>query len=122
MNITEILGILLIGLIGGFVSGSLGVGGGVVIVPALVFFFGMSQHQAQGTSLSMLVLPVVAMGAFNYYKEGYVNYKFVLILAVTFVIGGFLGSKVSVNISGNTLKKIFGILLLISGLKMLLSK
>lgn len=122
MSLSTVAGILLIGLIGGFVSGSLGVGGGIIIIPALAYFFGMSQHEAQGTSLGLLLLPVVALGTYNYYKEGYINYKFVLIMAVTFVIGGYLGSKMSVYLPDKVLKKMFGGLLILAGLKMILSK
>lgn len=122
MNINEIIILLIIGLAAGFVSGSMGVGGGVIIVPALVFFLGMNQHQAQGTSLGVLAFPVAIAGAYNYYKEGYINIKFVLITLAAFAIGAYLGSLISIHLSGKILKKTFGIFMLLIALRMILSK
>ena len=115
----NIIILLIIGLLAGIVSGSLGVGGGVVIVPALIYFYGMTQQEAQGTSLGLLALPVVLLGAYNYYKEGYINIKFVLILAIAFVVGSYLGSAVAVHLSGKTLQKIFAGFMILVALKML---
>jgi len=122
MNATLIITILIIGLFGGFFSGLFGVGGGVVIIPALMFFVGMTQHQAQGTSLGILSLPVVFLGAFNYYKQGHINIKYVLIIAVAFFVGAYFGSKTAVHLSDSTLKKIFGALLLFTGFRLIFSK
>lgn len=119
MSTGYIIGVLLIGLAAGFLSSMAGVGGGIVIVPALVFLFGFNQKMAQGTSLAMLALPVAFIGAFNYYKAGEVNWKIALMLASTFVIGGFFGSKVALGISPAVLKKFFGILLMVIALKYL---
>jgi uncharacterized membrane protein YfcA len=116
----NIIILLIIGLAAGMVSGSLGVGGGVVIVPALIFFYGMTQQEAQGTSLGLLALPVVIAGAYNYYKGGYINIKFVLILAIAFVVGSYFGSMLAVNISGKTLQKIFAGFMILVALKMLI--
>lgn len=122
MPLSNILILIIIGLAAGFISGSMGVGGGIVIIPALIFFFGMSQHQAQGTSLGVLVFPVAIAGAYNYYKEGYINTKFVLIILVAFMLGGWLGSLVSVNLPEKTLKKAFGLLLFFMGAKLIFFK
>ncbi|MEZ5018143.1 MAG: sulfite exporter TauE/SafE family protein [Flavipsychrobacter sp.] len=119
MSTGYIIGVLLIGLAAGFLSSMAGVGGGIVIVPALVFLFGFNQKMAQGTSFAMLALPVAFIGAFNYYKAGEVNWKIALMLASTFVIGGFFGSKVALGISPAVLKKFFGILLMVIALKYL---
>ncbi len=119
MTVQTILLLLLIGAAAGMLSGLVGVGGGVIIVPALVMVLGFSQHQAQGTSLGLLSIPVVAVAAFNYYKQGYIDIKVVLIMAVAFLIGGFLGSKLAVGLPQAQLKKIFAIVLLIIGGKML---
>jgi uncharacterized membrane protein YfcA len=100
----------------------MGVGGGLVIVPSLVFILGMSQHQAQGTSLAMMLAPIGIMAVYNYFREGYVNIKYAIILALAFILGAWLGSLFSVNLSGSTLKKIFGALMLIVGLKMIIGK
>lgn len=114
-----ILILVLVGLAAGILSGLVGVGGGVVIVPALVFFLGYSQHQAQGTSLGLLVLPVVFFGFWNYYKQGYVDYKIVLMMAGGFIIGSYFGSKLAISISQELVKKIFAVILFYTAFKML---
>lgn len=110
---------ILIGLFAGMFSGMFGIGGGLIMVPALVFFMAMTQHEAQGTSLGVLVVPVAAVAAFNYYKAGALNIKFALIIAATFMIGGYFGSKVSLGIGEVMLKRIFGVLMLIMALRLI---
>jgi uncharacterized protein len=122
MSFNEILVLLLIGLSAGLISGALGVGGAIIIVPALVFFFGMTQHQAQGTSLMVLLFPVGLLAVLNYYKHGYINFKIAIILMLAFFVGGYLGSVISVNIPAKTLRMVFGILLLFLGAKMIFGK
>jgi len=119
MSTGYILGLLAIGLAAGFMSSLVGIGGGIVIVPALVLIFGMSQKMAQGTSLAMLSLPVAFIGAYNYYKEGQVNWKIAFILAATFVIGGYLGSKVVLGLDSAIIKKIFAIFMIVIAVKYL---
>lgn len=119
MSTGYIIGILIIGLAAGFISSLAGIGGGVIIVPALVFLFGFNQKMAQGTSLAMLALPVALVGAYNYYKDGQVNWKVALIMACTFVIGGYLGSKLALSLSPVVLKKIFAILIMAIAVKYL---
>jgi uncharacterized membrane protein YfcA len=119
---TTILILLGVGLMAGILSGMVGVGGGIIIVPALVYFMAMSQHQAQGTSLAVLLLPVGIFAVYNYYKAGYVDIKATLIIASTFLIGGLIGSKIAIAIDQNTVKKIFGIVLLLVAFKMILGK
>jgi len=114
--------LLLIGLLAGTVGGSMGVGGGVVIVPALIFFFGFSQHSAQGTSLAVLMFPVAIIGAYNYYKNGYVHIKYAIILVLAFAVGQYLGSLLSVHLPAKLLRNIFGFFIILVGLKMILSK
>ena len=111
MTIQTILILAATGLMAGILSGFVGVGGGIIIVPALVFLLGMSQHSAQGTSLFVLCLPVVFLALFNYWKEGQVNWKFGLIIAVTFLIGGFVGSKLSLKLSPSLVQIIFGLIM-----------
>ena len=111
MTIQTILILAATGLMAGILSGFVGVGGGIIIVPALVFLLGMSQHSAQGTSLFVLCLPVVFLAFFNYWKEGQVNWKFGLIIAVTFLIGGFVGSKLSLKLSPSLVQIIFGLIM-----------
>jgi hypothetical protein len=122
MSISDIIILIIIGLFTGFASGSLGLGGGIVMVPALVFIMGLTQHQAQGTSLAVISLPVAFIGAYNYYKSGYVNIKYVIIIALAFVIGGYLGSLMSVNMPEKILKKVFGFFIFLLSLKMIFSK
>lgn len=118
----EFILLLLIGLLAGMVSGGLGVGGGIIIVPALLFFMGLTQHQAQGTSLAIMVAPIGLLSAYNYYKEGYVNIKFALIILVAFYFGSYFGSKFSVHLSGKVLQKSFALLLFIASLKLFFNK
>lgn len=122
MTLQTVLSLLIIGILAGVLSGLVGVGGGVIMVPLMVLFFGMSQHQAQGTSLAVLAVPVTAVAVYNYYQEGHINIKFALIIAVFFVIGSILGSKLAINLDQKMLKKIFGIVLLIIAGKMLIEK
>ena len=111
MTIQTILILATTGLMAGILSGFVGVGGGIIIVPSLVFLLGMSQHSAQGTSLFVLCLPVVFLALFNYWKEGQVNWKFGLIIALTFFIGGFVGSKLSLKLSPSLVQIIFGLIM-----------
>jgi uncharacterized membrane protein YfcA len=115
--------LIVVGLLAGVLSGLVGLGGGVIIVPALVFLLGFSQHQAQGTSLGILLLPAGIFAVINYYKKGYIDVNVVLFLFVGFLIGGWLGSRLSLNVSEATLKKIFAVaLLLIAGKVLFLDK
>lgn len=122
MNSFQVIILLIIGLVAGTASGMVGIGGGIIIVPALVYFLGMTQHMAQGTTLAMLTIPVGILGAYNYYQSGNVNLKALVLIACTFVVGSFLGSKLSLSIDQKTLKKIFGYVLLAVSFKMILGK
>jgi uncharacterized protein len=119
MDIQTILIIILVGISAGMLSGLVGVGGGIIIVPALVYFIGFSQKTAQGTSLGLIMLPVGILGVLQYYKQGHVDYKVVGILAIGFLAGSFFGSKIALSISQDTLKKIFAVLMIIIAVKML---
>lgn len=119
MTIALILLLLLIGLAAGILSGLVGVGGGIIIVPALVFFLGYTQHEAQGTSLGLLLLPVGILAVINYYNKGFIDIKVVVIMSIAFVIGGWLGSKLSLSLPQQTIRKVFAIFLLYTAFKML---
>ncbi|MCE9540648.1 MAG: sulfite exporter TauE/SafE family protein [Bacteroidetes bacterium] len=119
---TTIVILLCIGLFAGVLSGMVGIGGGIIIVPALVYFMNMSQPEAQGTSLAVLLLPVGILAVYFYYQAGYVDVRSSLIIATTFVIGGFIGSKIAIVVDQNMLKKIFGIFLFLISLKMIFGK
>ena len=122
MSTQEIILLILIGFLAGIVGGSLGLGGGIIIVPALVFILGFTQHEAQGTSLAVLLFPIGILGVINYAKNGYVNYKFAAILIVAFLLGSYLGSEISVHLPDKILRKIFGIFLLLISLKIIFNK
>ncbi|HEV2614122.1 MAG TPA: sulfite exporter TauE/SafE family protein [Gammaproteobacteria bacterium] len=113
---------LLLGFTAGAFSGIVGIGGGIIIVPALVLFFGMSQHLAQGTTLAIMVPPIGILAAWTYYNQGYVDIKVALLVAAGFLIGGLLGAKVAVYLPNDVLKKIFAFVLFAIGIKMLVSK
>ena len=115
-------GYLLLGLAAGVLSGFVGIGGGVLIVPALVFIFGFSQHQAQGTTLAMLVPPVGILAAWTYYQHGFVDIKVAAIIVAGFVFGGWVGARYATALSNETLGKVFGVVLMIIGLKMIIGK
>lgn len=122
MSLQIILSLILIGVLAGVLSGLVGVGGGIIMVPLLVMFFGFNQHQAQGTSLAVLAVPVTAIAVFNYYKEGQINVKYAAIIAVFFVVGSIFGSKFALTLDQKLLKKIFAVVLLVIAGKMLLDK
>ena len=119
MTIQIVLIIILIGLFAGILSGLIGVGGGIIVVPALVYFLGFSQHEAQGTSLGLLLLPVGVLAVANYYNKGFIDIKVVAIMCLAFVIGGWLGSKLSLSLPADVVKKIFAIILFYTAFKML---
>jgi len=120
-NLNTIL-FLITGIIVGFSSGIVGVGGGVFVIPILVFLFGFSQKVAQGTSLAMLLPPVGILAVMEYYKTGNMDVKVAIILALGYFVGAYFGSSLAVTLSNDMLKKIFGVLLLGVSLKMLLGK
>lgn len=108
-----------IGLAAGAFSGMFGIGGGVVMVPALIYFMGVTQQTAQGTSLGVLVVPVAIVAAYNYYKSGNLEPKWAGIIAIGFMVGGYFGSKISLGLSDLMLKRIFGVLLLFLAIRMI---
>jgi len=119
MDIQSVLIVILTGIAAGMLSGLVGIGGGLVIVPALVYFLGFSQHTAQGTSLMMILLPVGVLAVINYYKQGYVDMKVVWLLAIGFIVGGYFGSKIAISLPQETVKKIFAVLMIAIAIKML---
>lgn len=119
MSTSTILILIFIGLAAGTMSGFVGIGGGMVIVPGLVFLLGASQMLAQGTSLAMLMFPVGILGVYNYYKAGNVNFNYVLIMGAAFILGSYFGSKYALKISEHKVKLIFGIFLLYLAVKLI---
>ncbi len=113
---------LLIGLAAGILSGFTGLGGGIIILPAIVFLFGLSQHMAQGTTLAILVPPIGLLAAWTYYKSGYVDFKIAALICIGFFIGGLFGAKFAVALSDVVLKRIFGTVLFLISIKMIIGK
>ena len=112
---------VVLGLLAGILSGLIGIGGGVMIVPSLIFWFGFSQQEAQGTTLGLLVPPIGILAAWTYYQQGYVNLRVAALICLGFVLGGLLGAKVAVVLPSEILEKIFGVALLLISIKMIFS-
>lgn len=110
---------IILGLVAGIVSGMTGIGGGIIILPALIFFLGFSQHQAQGTTLALLVPPIDLLAAWTYYKQGYVDIKVAALLCLGFILGGWLGAKIGTSLPNGVLTKILALLLIISAVRVL---
>ena len=119
MSLYTILILILVGIVAGILGGLVGIGGGIIVVPSLIYFLNFSQKSAQGTSLGLLLLPVGILGVLEYYKQGHVDFKIVVILAVGFLAGSYFGSKIALSLPQETVKKIFAILMIILAIKML---
>lgn len=121
MNI--LISLIIIGLCAGLLSGFMGVGGGVIMIPLMILLLGYDQHQAQGMSLAVLAVPVTFIAAYNYHSSGHViNWKYAIVIALCFIIGGYFGSKFAVALSQGMLKKIFAVILIIAAVKLFFSK
>ena len=119
MSIANLVILIIVGILSGLLAGIFGVGGAIIVIPALVFILGFSQHDAQGTSLAFMLPPVGILATWNYWKEGHVNWKIALILSLTFVVGSWLGSQFSINISDKLLRRLFGVLMILVAIKMI---
>jgi uncharacterized protein len=119
MDLQTIVILIVIGIAAGILGGMVGVGGGIVIVPALIFFLGFTQKMAQGTSLGILLLPVGILGVFQYYKQGYIDMRVVVVISLGFLIGSFFGSKIALALPQESAKKVFAVLMIIVAIKML---
>ena len=122
MSLSSIIILLIIGICAGILSGFVGVGGGMIIVPALVFFLGYTQHMAQGTSLAMMLPPIGILAVYNYYQTGQTNIKAALIICASFFVGAYIGSKFSLSLDERVVKKVFGAVMLLAALKLLFGK
>jgi uncharacterized membrane protein YfcA len=121
-KMVNILLCLLLGLVTGIFSGLIGIGGAIIIIPALVLLFGLSQHMAQGTTLALMVPPIGLLAAWTYYQKGFVDLKIAGFICIGFFIGGLLGAKFAIAIPEQILKKVFGIVLLAASLRMIFFK
>lgn len=113
---------IILGLVSGIASGFLGIGGGLILVPVMVFFFGLTQHQAQGTTLALMVPPIGLLAALKYYYGGNVKIKMAVFICLGFFIGGLIGAQFVQKVPDAVLRKIFGIILFIASLKMIFGK
>ena len=119
MSISTLFLLILIGMSAGLLSGVVGVGGGIIIIPLLMLFIGLDQHQAQGTSLAVMLPPIGILAAINYHKSGFIDWKYAMIIAAAFIVGGYFGSRWAVTVDARMLKKIFGVIMLIGGIKLI---
>lgn len=119
LTISQWIILLMVGLMAGVLSGFVGVGGGIIIVPAMIYFLSMSQFQAQGISLAVLMLPVGVLGVMNYYKAGHVNFNYAFIIAAGFLVGSYFGSKYALKLPEHKIKFIFGLLMLVIAFQLL---
>ncbi|NOQ73676.1 MAG: TSUP family transporter [Crocinitomix sp.] len=122
MTTTTLFLLVLIGLFAGAMSGFVGIGGGVIMVPALIYVMGLSQMEAQGTSLILMLPPIGIMAVMNYHKAGHLNNTLVvygIVIAIAFIVGGYFGSKWAIRLSESVVKLVFGILMLYISVKMI---
>ena len=122
MSISTCIILIVIGILAGILSGVVGIGGGLIMIPLLIILLGLSQHEAQGTSLAVMLPPIGILAASNYHKAGFVKWEYAMIIAITFIIGGYFGSKYAVTLRPDIVKRVFGIVMLIGALKIIFSK
>jgi len=125
MTLFTIITLVIIGLLAGILSGLVGIGGGIIMVPLFIFFLGLNQHNAQGLSLAVMLPPVTFLAVYNYHTAGNggnIDWKVAILVSALFIIGGFLGSKLALQIDQRMLKKIFGVFMLIVAIKLIFTK
>lgn len=122
MDLSTIFVLVIIGLLAGVLSGVVGIGGGLIMIPLMMLLLGMDQLSAQGTSLAVMLPPIGILAAYNYYQTGNLKVNYAVIIASTFVLGGYFGSKLALQVHPQTLRKIFSIIMLIASVKMFFSK
>ena len=122
MSLQHLILFTVLGLVAGVFSGLIGIGGGVIIVPALVFLFGFSEHSAQGTTLALMIPPIGLLAAWTYYQQGYVEVKAAALICLGFIIGGFLGARFANHLSNLALERVFGVVMLGIAIRMILGK
>ena len=124
MDFQTLITLVLIGLAAGIASGFIGIGGGIVIIPALIYFLGLTQFEAQGVSLTLMLPPIGVLAFYNYYQEGHLSKPLIiyaLIMGSAFIIGGFIGSKASLKTPIHWVKIIFAGAMLYVSVKMIIS-
>lgn len=113
---------IILGIVAGILSGMFGIGGGTILIPALVFLFGLTQHQAQGTTLAIMVPPIGLLAAIRYYYSSNVRLNVAVFICLGFFVGGLLGAHLIQGVPDLTLKRLFGIYLAMISVRMILSK
>jgi uncharacterized protein len=113
------LSYVLLGILAGIMSGLFGIGGGLIIIPILIYIYGFSQHQAQGTTLAIMIPPIGLLAAWVYYKQGYINIPIALFVCAGFIIGGFVGAKYAAGLQDVVMRRTFGVFLLLVSLHMI---
>ena len=124
MDSQTLIILIFIGLTAGIASGFIGIGGGIVIIPALIYFLGLTQFEAQGVSLTLMLPPIGVLAFYNYYQQGHLSKQliiFALIMGAAFILGGFIGSKISLKRPVHWVKIIFGSAMLYVSIKMIIS-
>ncbi len=122
MSLQIVLILVLIGLTAGIFGGMVGLGGGVIMIPAMIYFLGMTQLQAQGTSLAVMLPPIGIFAAINYYKAGHIDWRFALIIAIAFTLGGYFGSKIALNVPAHVIRKFFAVSLIAIAINLFFKK
>ena len=122
MSLSTFIVLVFIGLLAGVLSGFVGVGGGILMIPLLMLFLGFSQFEAQGTALVAMLPPIGILAAMNYFRSGYVKWEYAIVIALTFVIGGYFGSKMSLSLNPTTVRKLFGVVMFFAAIKLMFSK
>lgn len=122
MDTATVMLLCAVGLVAGTLGGMVGLGGGLIIVPAMVYLLGADQKTAQGTSIAIMLPPIGFFAAYNYYKAGFVNVKYAAIIALTFLLGGYLGSRMAIALPEAIVRRIFAGLMIVTALKMMLGK
>jgi len=122
MDFSTVLILAAIGLVAGTLGGMVGIGGGLIIVPAMVYFMGADQKTAQGTSIAIMLPPIGLFAAINYYRAGYINIKYAAIIAVTFLLGGYIGSRLAIALPEALVKKVFAGFMIITAIRMIFTK
>ena len=122
MSLVTLFFLILIGVLAGILSGFVGVGGGLLMIPLLMMFLDFSQLEAQGTTIVAMLPPIGILAAINYFKSGYVKWEYAIVIALTFVIGGYFGSKWSLSLNTDIVKKVFGFVMLFAAIKLIFTK
>jgi uncharacterized membrane protein YfcA len=121
MNMTTILLLIIIGLVAGTLGGMVGLGGGIILIPALILIMKLDQQTAQGTSIAIMLPPIGLFAVYNYYKAGYVNIKYAFVIAMAFMVGGYFGSVLALKLSPDVMRKVFSVILVVIAIKMFFS-